>query len=146
MTNEHPKSSGPAAETKPFHDLINPLLAGLLYPSESDEPLEPITCYLTQPQPLTPSQVKDWQLLPPSVCVEEIDEAEFWEPVIREQDWYGNVEKERTARFGQLKKFIETELTGRQVFRAGQTEIDLYLLGQQKNGERAGIKTKIIET
>jgi hypothetical protein len=147
MTNETPKSTEPAPENKPsFTEQVNPIVTGLFYPSESDEPIEPVSCYLKQAGPLTISQIKDWLMLPPSGYVDEIAEAEFWEPVITEEDWYGDEEKKRTSQFQQLKALLEAELTIRQVFRVGETERDVYLLGQQTNGERAGIKTKIVQT
>ena len=146
MTNEPPESSGQPAKTISFVDQLTPLLANLLYPSESDEPLEPVTCYIKQPEPLTVSQIKDWQMLPPSVYVDEIPEADFWELVTTEQDWYNDDEKARTARFQQLKQLFETELTVRQVFRVGESEMDVYVLGLLKEGERAGLKTKIVQT
>lgn len=146
MTNEEPKSSDPVSETKSFHDHINPLLTGLFYPSESDEPIEPVTCPLSQPEPLTVSQIKDWLMLPPSVYVEEMPETEFWAPVTTEQEWHGDDEKATTARFQQLKKLGDDELTVRQVFRVGETEIDVYLLGRQADGQRVGLKTMIVET
>lgn len=131
-----------------FEQLVAPLLTDLYYPSESDESLEPVTCYLKQAEPLTVSQIKDWQMLPPSIYVEEMPEDEFWEPVITDEDWYGEEEKARTAKFQALKQLVEQELSVRQVFRVGESEIDVFLLGRQsdKEGERAGIKTKIIQT
>lgn len=147
MTNEEPQRGDTAAEIKPLLDNgINPMLADLFYPSESDEPIEPVTCPLSQTEPLTVSQIKDWLMIPPSVYVEERPETEFWAPVTTEQDWYGDEEKARTTRFLQLKKRLEDELAGRQVFRVGETEIDLYLLGQQADGQRTGLKTKIVQT
>jgi Nuclease A inhibitor-like protein len=146
MTNEELKSSDPPVENKSFDDQINPLLTDLFYPSESDEPIEPVTCYLKQAEPLTVSQIKDWQMLPPSVYVDEMPEAEFWEPVVAEQDWYGDDEKKRTTRFQELKKLLESELTVRQAFRVGESEIDVYLLGRLADGKRAGLKTKIVQT
>ena len=146
MTNEQPTGSDSAVEKNPLTDQINPLLTDLFYPSESDEPLEFVTCYLKQAEPLTVSQVKDWQMLPPSIYVDEMPESEFWEPVVTEQDWYGDEEKKRTARFQTLKTLMENELTTRQVFRVGESEIDVYLLGRQADGTRAGIKTKIVQT
>lgn len=146
MTNEEPKSSDPASESSSFPDHINPLLAGLFYPSESDEPIEPVTCYLNQAEPLTDTQLKDWLMLPPSTYVAEKPENEFWEPVITEQDWHTDEDRAITARFQQLKKTLEDELTGRQVFYVGETEIDVYLLGRRADGERVGIKTMIVQT
>ena len=77
MTNDEPKSSGPAPDATPFSEKFTPLLMDLRYPSESDEPLEPVTCYLDQEEPLTVSQIKDWQMLPPSVYVEEQSRNRF---------------------------------------------------------------------
>ncbi|QHV93924.1 nuclease A inhibitor family protein [Spirosoma endbachense] len=146
MTNEDPKSSGQAPEKIKLNDRINRMLTDLLYPSESDEPIEFVQCYLNQQEPLTVSQMKDWQMLPPGVYVEEVPENDFWEPVVTEQDWYEGEEKARTEKFRQLKQLLETELTGRQVFHAGETEIDVFLLGRQADGERVGIKTKLVQT
>lgn len=146
MTNEESKSSSPASENKSFSEQVSPLLTDLLYPSESDEPLESVTCYLKQAEPLTVSQIKDWQMLPPSVYVEELPEADFWEPVATIQEWYTDEEKARTAKFQELKQLFEKELTVRQQFRVGETEMDVYLLGRQADGERAGIKTKVVVT
>jgi Nuclease A inhibitor-like protein len=147
MTNEESKSTESVSENEPsFCDQINPLLTGLFYPSESDEPIEAVTCYLNQPEPLTVSQVKDWQMLPPAIYVDELPEAEFWQPVTTDEEWYTDEEKRRTTQFQQLKTTVETELTVRQVFRVGETERDVYLLGRQVNGERAGFRTKIVQT
>ncbi len=144
--NEAPESSNPAPELNQFAEKAGPLLPDLLYPSESDEPLELTTCYLKQAEPLTVSQIKDWQMLPPSVYVEEIPEADFWEPVTTQQDWYEAEEKTRATNFQQLKDVVEQALTGRQVFRVGETEMEVYLLGRQESGDRAGIKTKVVQT
>lgn len=147
MTNEESKSTEPVPENKPsFPEQLNPILPGLFYPSESDEPIEPANCYLSQSEPLTVSQIKDWQMLPPAVYVDEIPEDDFWEPVTTDEDWYGDDEKKRTDQFRQLKALLEAELTVRQVFRVGDTERDVYLLGRQADGKRAGIKTKVVQT
>lgn len=146
MANEVSESSGSVSDNKSLIDQISPLLTDLLYPSESDEPLEAVTCCLKQAEPLTVSQIKDWQMLPPSVYVEEIPEADFWEPVLTIQDWYGDEEKTRTAKFQELKQLIETALTVRQVFRVGETEMAIFLLGRQADTERAGLKTKVVQT
>jgi hypothetical protein len=146
MTSDQPAPPSQPMDTTSFTAQVQPLLTDLLYPSESDEPLEVVSCYLTQPEPLTVSQIKDWQMLPPSVFVEESTEEVFWKPVLTEQDWYGDEEKARTAKFQQLKQVLEANLTERQVFRAGESEINLFLLGRLPGGERMGLKTMVVET
>ena len=146
MTSNDAERNGPTASDMPFEQTVTPLLTNLFYPSESDEPFEPVSCYLNQPEPLTVSQIKDWQMLPPSIYVEERPEAEFWDPVTTEQDWYGDDENARTDDFRKLHEFITTTLTNRQVFYVGKSEMDVYLLGQLPAGERAGFKTKVVQT
>ncbi|ARK12081.1 nuclease A inhibitor family protein [Fibrella sp. ES10-3-2-2] len=155
MTTEQPDSNVPETNSPPqsgteasaFVQQVTPLLADLLYPSESDEPLEPVETYLRMAEPLTVSHMKDWLMLPPSNYVEEITEAEFWEPVVTMEEWFDDEEKAKTAQFQKLKETLEATLTDRQVFRVGKTEIDVYLLGKLKEGEpRVGVKTRVIET
>ncbi len=146
MTTEEFKGNHQTPEPASFSTKLTPLLTDLFYPGESDEPVEPITCYLGQVEPLLVTQIKEWLMVPPSVYVEETSEAGFWAPVVTEEDWYGDDEKTRTAKFQQLKQLLEAELTVRQVFRVGEGETDVYLLGRQANGERTGLKTKVVET
>ncbi|GAB4020383.1 nuclease A inhibitor family protein [Spirosoma koreense] len=146
MTNDEPKSTLPVSENGTFSDQVVPLVTNLLYPSESDEPVEPVSCPLSQTEPLTVSQIKEWLMQPPSVYVEERSEADFWDPVITNQDWYSDEEKKRTDTFQRLKQTLESQLSGRQVFWVGETEIDVYLIGLLATGERAGIKTRVVQT
>ena len=136
----------PEPEARTFAQQITPLLTDLLYPSESDEPIEVVETYLRMAEPLTVGHIKDWLMLPPSNFVEEITEAEFWEPVTTVEEWFEEEEKAKTAQFQTLKETLETTLTERQVFRVGKTEIDVYLLGKPTEGPRVGLKTRVIET
>lgn len=145
MTNEMPESNTPAPLPS-LEEQLKPLLNDLLYPSESDEPIEFVSCYLKQDSPLTVSQIEDWLMLPPSTYVEEIPEEEFWEPVVRTEEWFGEEEKKQVSQFQKVRQLIEESLTVRQVFRVGDTEIDIYLLGRTAEGKRAGLKTKVVET
>lgn len=122
------------------------LLKDLYYPSESDEPLAYVNYPVPFEPPLTPGHVRDLILATPEIYVEEIPEAEFWEPVVTNQDWYGEEEKNRTARFTELRQQLETVLTDRQGFRVGEIEVGLYLLGRKADGFWAGLKTTVVET
>ncbi len=150
MTPKAPERNADSAQKTAkilFLEAIAPLVTDLLYPSESDEPIEPVETYLTMTEPLTVSHIKDWLMLPPSDYVEEQPEADFWAPVTTIEAWFGGDEKATAAKFQALKTKLETALTDRQVFRVGNTEIDVYLLGKPAAGEpRVGLKTKVVET
>ena len=147
-SNVPEEGKNPQSEPKAplFADQITPLLTDLLYPSESDEPLEPVETYLKMTETLTVSHIKDWLMLPPSQYVEEIPEADFWAPVTTIEDWFGDDEKANAAQFQKLKKTLDILLTEHQVFRVGHTEMDVYLLGKPKEGPRVGLKTRVVET
>lgn len=157
-TKSQPASTAASSSTQESHkpaadealtllkESIAPLLTDLLYPSESDEPVTFVTCYLSQEAPLTEVQIKEWQMVPPSVYVEEGSVDDFWAPVLTNENWYGDDEKKRTATFQKLKAILDAQLTGQQVFRQGKTEITVYLLGRQADGTRAGIQTTVVES
>ncbi|RAK00330.1 nuclease A inhibitor-like protein [Larkinella arboricola] len=122
------------------------LLKDLYYPSESDEPVDFVNVPVQFEPPLTIGHVRDLLLITPEIYVEEIPEAAFWEPVVMDQDGYEEEEKRRTVRFAELRQQIESILMNRQVFRVGEVEVALYLLGRKADGFWAGLKTTVVET
>ena len=145
MTEQRSAGNEPAEINPAIAAQVQPLLTNLFYPSESDEAVEWVTCPLKTAQPLSVSQLKEWLLLPPSVFIDVSHEADFWELVTTEETWYGADEKARTATFKQLQTLMQP-LPDRQLFRVGETEIDLYLLGRMPDDTWAGLKTKVVET
>lgn len=129
-----------------FAEQVGPLLADLYYPSESDEPITVVSGPPATEGSLTDTHIRQWLQLPEDKPVEERPEEDFWQPVTEEKDWYGEEEKARTEKFKQVKAVAEQQLTDRQVFRVGETEIDLYLIGRQPDCTLAGLKTLIVET
>lgn len=125
---------------------VTTLLKNLLYPSESDEPIEWISFQSSGLSTLTVSDLEFYQGFPPEVYVEEITVENFWKPVITIEEWYEEDERAQVEKCLELKLLLETNLKNLQAFRAGQVEIDLYLLGQINENEWGGLKTKLIET
>lgn len=122
------------------------LLSDLYYPSESDEPIEYVDYPINFDPPLTTGHIRDLLLITPEIYIQEISETDFWEPAITDQDWYEEEEKERTQRFLELQRRVDQLLNNRQVFRIGDGEMDLYLLGKKSDGHWAGLKTLVIDT
>ena len=135
----------PPQESTPELSLSD-LLTDLFYPGESDEPVDYVDYTVDFEPPMTVSQVKDLLLISPEIYVEEIPEDGFWEPVVTDQAWYDEDEKIRTARFIELQKTVQAILSDCQVFRVGENEVDLYLLGRKADGCWAGLKTLVVDT
>ncbi len=126
-------------------EIVAPLLEDLLYPSESDEPVR-FLCIPGQGQEeITVEKFAELLGLESADdIVEELPER-FWSPVTTEQDWYEEEEKQRTARFVELKRILEENLECIRYFEAGEVEVGLYLIGHS-DGYMAGIKTMAVRT
>ncbi len=124
---------------------LAPLLEGLLYPSESDEPV----VFLSIPCSRR-GEISGWEFvellgLEDAEDVAELTPERFWLPVVVDQDWYEAEEKERTARFVEIRRILEENLEDIQYFEVGEVEVGLYLLGHSGQSTM-GIKTIAIRT
>ena len=125
--------------------LIAPFIEGLLYPSESDEPVEYFSVEWPVGEPLQPDEIPTLLGLPQRTEVTECDPFLFWEPVTIWHPWFGPDERERTRRFAELRDFLESELSTIRYFEIGKTETTLLLTGI-KDGRLFGIKTMAVRT
>ena len=96
--------------------------------------------------PVTTQQIQEWLELSADVQVEEETEEPFWLRVTVDEDWMDETEKHRNASFRALRQWIGQTLSNRCLFRVGQVEVDIYLLGRLPNLNWAGLKTKVVET
>jgi len=80
------------------------------------------------------------------VPVEERDFEEFFSPLTKTQDWFGDEEKQATQKFSGLKVLLEKNLKDLKVFKIGQIELDIYIVGLDEKSILTGIKTKAVET
>lgn len=112
--------------------------AGLTYISETDADVEP---YYGERVPSI-----EIDHLTADKRYERIDPKIFFERLTIEKDWFGAREKERAKRFALLQKLLEENLRGITVFRIGDIQIDIYVVGLDADGNLIGIKTKAVET
>ncbi|WP_041343517.1 nuclease A inhibitor family protein [Runella slithyformis] len=125
---------------------VTHLVKDLLYPSESDEPIEWFSFNANIKDDLSAADVEFYLGYPPSVTSEEIPVENFWSPLLTVEEWYGDDERAQVERFQSAKQLLETNLKKIKAFRVGQIEIDLYLIGQLNEKEWGGLKTKLVET
>lgn len=126
---------------------IEQLVQGLYYPSESDEPLEYVRFGLPTDEPLNENHVRVILGKVPGTLVEEIPFAEFFEPLVATQDWYEEIDIETAKRFDTLRQYFIDHLKGAQVFRVGEVQVEIYVMGQTAVENRwEGVKTLSVET
>jgi purine-nucleoside phosphorylase len=119
---------------------------GLLYPSESDYPFTYFTWGEAQTDNLSEDQVRELAGQPEDAAVETISLEKLFKPLTEIKDWYEAEDKENVKRFEELQETIQRVLHTVQVFRVGEIEIDVYIVGKDPQGNWAGLKTISVET
>ncbi len=71
---------------------------------------------------------------------------EFFAIATQEEDWHDQEEREMVQRFQNLVSVLKQNLSQLQVYRVGNIEIDVYIVGVTDGGGLAGLSTKLVET
>ena len=122
-------------------DHLSTMCEGLLFPSESDYPLEP---FRWRAETLTSETILTRSHKPADTSIEAIALEEFFALVTTDQDWFEDEDREIAQRFRDLQAAIAT-LENVQVFKVGEIEIDVYIVGAI-GSDVVGLKTTVIET
>ena len=70
----------------------------------------------------------------------------FFAAATEEQDWHDEEARARVRKFQTLVKYLKHNLADLQVFKVGDAEADVYVVGRTASGSLAGVKTKVVET
>lgn len=116
---------------------------GLLVPSETDAPFEPVRWGMTPP---TPEALRIHAGRPETAPVEEWSLDEFLGPLAKIEPWHSDARRARAQRFGTLRELIAERLEEPCVYRVGTVEIAVYLLGRATTGEYLGLRTLVVRT
>lgn len=118
---------------------------GLLYESESDEPFTPFTWKKADGE-LTKEKLLKQARLPADSPVQEVALNDCFKDLTTEQDWHGDEEKADVKKFRNLVAVIQKSLAGVKVFKVGETNVSVYIVGKTDDGAWAGLKTAAVET
>jgi hypothetical protein len=115
---------------------------GLLYMSESDYPLE--TVRLEGPDEPTDERLRELAGKGADARVEVRRLEEFFGRGGAELPPGGGVA--RPASFHQLVRVMRESLTDIKVYRVGEINIPVYILGRSRSGHWLGLSTRVVET
>ncbi len=118
---------------------------GLLYPSETDAPFE-VFNWKNGTGALTSAKLLTLAKQDAASPVESITVDAFFAPLVGAKDWHGREEKSIVQKFKELRQAVDAHLTEPKVFRVGEVEITIYLVGKTQDGDWAGLKTTSVET
>ena len=123
----------------------------LWWSSESDYPVRPVW----QPfdahdadldSPIEASVVRQRFDCPADAAVQIAEVEGFFERATTPKSWHTEEDKVQCDRLQQLKTFLTDTLTHLQVYRCGEVEISVFVLGYTPDGDIAGVKTILVET
>ena len=123
---------------------LKSLTEGLSYQSESDYPVEPYVRGAGDGAPSAEEFAKGRE--GDDAAVRELDFDSFFGNYTDEQDWWGEDERAVAKKFQALIAFLKESLKEIKVYRVGDVEADVYVIGKTASGDFAGVKTKIVET
>ncbi len=116
---------------------------GLLVTSETDAPLTPYTwpgADLPAPEELLLALG-----LPPDTLVTTLSVADFFAPQAATYEWNDAAELARAVRFAELRDLVLARLETPQVYRVGEIEIIVLILGRV-NDAVIGLRSLLVET
>jgi C4-type Zn-finger protein len=138
------KNESKLAETKDLSQQIVEALAGLTYMSETDAEITPFVGQQTEYVTVENLLLQTGKTKDMKVEVKEFDE--FFSRLIKIQDWFSEDERKMTEKFIKLKKILQQNLINKKVFRLGKKEIDIFVVGLDKDNILRGIQTRAVET
>jgi hypothetical protein len=124
---------------------LNSASEGLFYRSETDAPFEAFDSK-QEAQEASAQNVLQLAGQKTETKVTEKTLDEFFEQPTQLQDWHGDEEKAQVEKFIRLKELISKNLRDVKVFKIGEVEVDIYIVGINADGKLAGVKTKAVET
>jgi Nuclease A inhibitor-like protein len=117
---------------------------GLLFMSESEYSLEIFSWEIIPPA--TPEKVLQQTNHPQDTPVKIVGVDDFFQVAITPEDWHGEEEKATLKRFQSLVQTLKENLSNLQVYRLGNKEVDVYIVGETPTENLAGISTQVVET
>jgi Nuclease A inhibitor-like protein len=140
---DSPTAQPPVLRVAEVCDQLQQATADLLWMSESDYPFEVVTWERgieLNPTALFPEVTSD------EIPVETVTLTDFFAPAIAIEDWYAAEELAQVDRYKELLHAIESNLTEVQVFRVGEVDLTIYIVGKTADGDLVGLKTQAVET
>ena len=117
----------------------------LLYQSESDEPFGVIH-WKDESNSIATHTILNMARCNNETPIDNLSIDDFFKDLVEEKKWYGQDEMANVQKYRNLKGIISSELSRAQVFRVGQIEIAILIVGKSGRDDWFGISTKAIET
>lgn len=118
--------------------------AGLWMMSESDYPFEVIRW--EQTIEVTPAQLRRMAAQPADALVATESVDDFFRAAVADHEGQSEEAHRVVLKFRELLQLLKTNLQDVRVYKVGQVNIPVYILGRAPSGSWMGLSTRIVET
>ena len=118
--------------------------AGLLFMSESDYPFE--TLKWEGLSEVTPPFLRELTGRSADTPVDTKSVDDFFHVAMSEQAWKGERELADARRYQALVRLLKENLDDLRVYRVGEIDIPVFIVGRSQTGSWIGLSTRVIET
>jgi hypothetical protein len=129
-----------------FADRLRRATDGLVYQSETDAPVEPFFMTGWTGPELTGDAIATFTKHDSGTATTEVAFDDFFADLVELQDWYGDEERATARKYRRLVRLLKSALSDLKVFKVGERNLDVYVVGRTESGEYAGVATKAVET
>ena len=130
-------------DTTSILQTIHDAAQGLLFPSESDFPIDTVSYGDEEP---TAAVLLERRGLAADCPVEETQLASMFEGLTEVAEDSSDRERNSAERFCALKDVLEKNLENIRVYRLGEVDIEVFALGRHASGTWLGVRTNVVET
>lgn len=127
-------------------DLLSVATADVYWVSESDEPFEVVLWPDLVAQSIDAETLRQQLSVTDNVAIQTQAIADFFQPTMTLQDWHREAEKMTIGQYEQLLFMLQQYLTDLQVFRVGEGEVEIYIVGKTPAEHWLALKTLAVET
>jgi hypothetical protein len=120
------------------------MTTGLLFMSESDYPFEVV--YREGQNEMSPEYLRELSGQPADSRVEVKSVDDFFRVAVSEPDWKGEAEIAVAGRYQALLRLLKENLDELKVYRVGEINIPVFIIGRSKTGNWLGVSTRVVET
>ena len=147
MSKKRKKQSDEKDENRLTNDLPEKLkkaVKNLFYISETDAEIQPFVGQTASAVTINDILRQTEKSL--NEKVEERDFGQLFERLTKIQDWFGDEEKEKAKKFAIVRDLLTENLKDLKVFKVGEVEVEIFIVGLDEQGKLIGVKTKAVET
>jgi hypothetical protein len=146
-SEEKSAEKNPGNKSDELFSILKAASEGLFYISETDAGFEAFVWKTDKPaDDVSIESVLKLAGEKPAEKTAEKTLDEFFKHPTEMQDWFGEEEKAQVEKYLKLKDLLTTKLKNAKVFKVGDVQINIYIVGIDGEGNLAGVKTKAVET